>query len=100
MITLCFFNNKGGIGRTSLVAHVAWMFADRGIPVLAVDLDPQGSLSSLLLNDERRQELWTDQKTILASLKTLDDPAGDTSAGTTQPDYKKLRRLNKARSRK
>lgn len=27
---LTFFNNKGGVGKTSLVFHLAWMFAERG----------------------------------------------------------------------
>jgi cellulose biosynthesis protein BcsQ len=24
---LTFFNNKGGVGKTSLIYHLAWMFA-------------------------------------------------------------------------
>ena len=27
---ITFFNNKGGVGKTSMVYHLAWMFADRG----------------------------------------------------------------------
>ena len=27
MKTVAFFNNKGGVGETTLVAHLAWMFA-------------------------------------------------------------------------
>ena len=43
MRTVAFFNNKGGVGKTSLVSHLAWMFADRGVPTLAADLDPQSN---------------------------------------------------------
>lgn len=32
---ITFFNNKGGVGKTSLVYHVAWMLADLGHRVLA-----------------------------------------------------------------
>ena len=27
---LTFFNNKGGVGKTSLVYHLAWMLSDMG----------------------------------------------------------------------
>ena len=39
MITIAFFNNKGGVGKTSLVYHLAWMYADLGISTVAVDID-------------------------------------------------------------
>lgn len=60
MKTIAFFNNKGGVGKTSLVYHLAWMFADKGIKILAVDLDPQANLTSMFLNEERLEELWPD----------------------------------------
>jgi cellulose biosynthesis protein BcsQ len=46
-------NLKGGVGKTTLTAHLAWALSARGYRVLLVDLDLQGSLSSLFLrNDE------------------------------------------------
>lgn len=38
MKTIAFFNNKGGVGQTSLVYHLAWMYADLGVSVVAADL--------------------------------------------------------------
>jgi cellulose synthase operon protein YhjQ len=35
---------KGGVGKTTLTAHVAAILAERGAQVLAIDLDPQNSL--------------------------------------------------------
>lgn len=58
MKKIVFFNQKSRVGRTSLVYHIAWMFADRGIPTLAIDLDPQSDLTSMLLDDERLLEIW------------------------------------------
>ena len=46
---LTFFNNKGGVGKTSLVYHLSWMFAEQGFRVLAVDLAPQANLTSACL---------------------------------------------------
>ena len=60
MRTIAFFNNKGGVGKTSLVYHLAWMFADHGIKTLAVDLDPQANLTSMFLSEERLEALWPD----------------------------------------
>jgi len=58
--SIAFFNNKGGVGKTSLIYHLAWMFAERGIKVLAVDLDPQANLTSMFLDEERLETLWPD----------------------------------------
>lgn len=40
-------NLKGGVGKTTLTAYLGWALARRGYRVLLVDLDLQGSLSSL-----------------------------------------------------
>ena len=50
---LTFFNNKGGVGKTSLVYHLAWMYADLGHKVIVADLDPQSNLTSMFLEEER-----------------------------------------------
>lgn len=55
---LTFFNNKGGVGKTSLVFHLAWMFADMGKRVVAIDLDPQANLTSAFLPEEVLEEIW------------------------------------------
>jgi cellulose biosynthesis protein BcsQ len=53
-----FFNNKGGVGKTSLVYHTAWMLSELGRRVLAVDLDPQANLTAAFLDEEKLVELW------------------------------------------
>ena len=55
---LTFFNNKGGVGKTSLVYHLAWMFAGEGERVLACDLDPQANLTASFLDEDRLEALW------------------------------------------
>lgn len=60
MISVAFFNNKGGVGKTSLVYHTAWMFARLNYRVLAVDLDPQSNLSIMALDEDRLEQLWPD----------------------------------------
>ncbi len=80
MRTIAFFNNKGGVDKTSLVYHLAWMYADQGIPVVAADLDPQANLTSMFLEEDRIEELWPDagpRGTIYQSLVPLLDGTGD-----------------------
>ncbi len=55
---LTFFNNKGGVGKTSLVYHLAWMLAREGERVLACDLDPQANLTASFLDEDRLESLW------------------------------------------
>ena len=55
---LTFFNNKGGVGKTSLVFHLAWMFSEMGKRVVAIDLDPQANLTSAFLSEDLLEELW------------------------------------------
>lgn len=80
MNSLAFFNNKGGVGKTSLVYHLAWMYADLGLKVLAADLDPQANLSSVFLDESRLEELWPDgdhPDTILGAVQPILRGTGD-----------------------
>ena len=84
MKTIAFFNNKGGVGTTSLVYHLSWMFADLGVPVLAADLDPQASLTTMFLDHDRLASLWPDDDehpaTIYGAVRPILRGAGDIAA--------------------
>lgn len=45
-------NQKGGVGKTTLVFHLATLFAGDHKSVLAVDLDPQANLTSCFLRGD------------------------------------------------
>ncbi len=80
MKTIAFFNNKGGVGKTSLVYHLAWMYADQGVKVIAADFDPQANLSSMFLKDDRLEQLWPDgehTQTVLGAVRPLMRGIGD-----------------------
>jgi chromosome partitioning protein len=77
---IAFFNNKGGVGKTSLVYHVAWMLADKDFRVVAVDLDPQGNLSAAFLDEDRLEQLWPEEQhpaTIYGAVRPLAAGVGD-----------------------
>ncbi|BAU56254.1 ParA family protein [Mucilaginibacter gotjawali] len=80
MKTIAFFNNKGGVGKTTLVYHFTYMLAEQGYKCLAVDLDPQTNLTSMFLSDERLVEIYDNESsrpTILESIKPLNRGIGD-----------------------
>jgi cellulose biosynthesis protein BcsQ len=74
---LAFFNNRGGVGKTALVSHLGWMLAERGVPTLLVDLDPQSNLSSIFLTEDELGGLWEKGKTILSAVRPMLDRSSD-----------------------
>ncbi len=59
---LTFFNNKGGVGKTSLLYHLAWTFADLKKNVVTIDLDPQANLTAAFLDEDRIESIWNKQQ--------------------------------------
>ena len=67
--TISVFNNKGGVGKTSIIWNLAVSLADKGEDVLLIDFDPQCNLSIACLGDKEFSDL----------LETSDDyPFGQT----------------------
>lgn len=71
MKVIAFFNNKGGVGKTTTVYHIAWMLSELGHKVLAIDLDPQSNLSSMFLTQERMEEVVLDESKKLTILDAI-----------------------------
>ncbi|MBF0145586.1 MAG: ParA family protein [Magnetococcales bacterium] len=77
---IAFFNNKGGVGKTSLVYHVSWMMSELGLCVVAADLDPQSNLSTAFLEEEPLELLWSangHDTTIFGAIKPLKEGESD-----------------------
>ena len=92
---LTFFNNKGGVGKTSLVVHVAWMLAEMGKRVVAIDLDPQANLTSAFLPEDELEALWDPadtsggDATVFQCLQPLTD-VGDIRSPRTREIHARL----------
>lgn len=86
MPTIAFFNNKGGVGKTSLVFHLSWMFKQLGESVVAVDLDPQANLTSMFFGEEMLEHLWPSEaphdQTIFGALRPIIRGLGDLAKPT------------------
>lgn len=86
MKTVAFFNNKGGVGTTTLLYHLAWMYSELGIRTVALDLDPQAHLTSRLLAEDRLHELWVgpaEGQTIVTAVS----PLLEEGTGEVQPPH-------------
>jgi len=82
---VAFFNNKGDVGKTTLVYHLSWMMAEMGIPVVAADLDPQANLTAAFLDENELEALFIPGKpprTVFGALQPLIEGSGDVA----QPD--------------
>lgn len=84
MITVAFFNSKGGVDQTSLIYHLAWALSELNVRVLLADLDPQANLTAFCLREERLEELWVDdescRQTIFGAVYDLRQEIGDLRA--------------------
>jgi chromosome partitioning protein len=77
---IAFFNNKGGVGKTSMVYHVSWMLAGRGYRVIAADLDPQANLTAAFLDEDRLEEVMPfdgHPLTVFGAIQPLKRGVGD-----------------------
>jgi cellulose biosynthesis protein BcsQ len=83
MLSVAFFNNKGGVGKTTLSCNMAsYLSISLGKKVVFVDCDPQANATQLLLDDDTWEELYEDReasktKSILKALTNI--RAGDSS---------------------
>jgi len=64
-------NYKGGVGKTTSVLNFAKYFSQTGKKVLVLDLDPQSSLSEILVNNNSKDDSKPNELDKLDGKKTL-----------------------------
>src|SRR5688572_2269437 len=84
--TVAFFNNKGGVGKTTLACNFAAYVATAGWRTLLLDLDPQCNSTQLILSDEEWAAIYedvprSDPKTIMGPLAPI--RRGDSGVDTS-----------------
>ncbi len=85
MKVLSLFNNKGGVGKTTLSYHFSHALSELGKKVLLIDLDPQCNLSLYSMPSEEIHKIWEPEDNFI-------DGAGFDSAkkSLSESEYEKL----------
>jgi len=65
MKIISIFNNKGGVGKTTLTYHLAHILAEMGKRVLILDLDPQCNISLYAMKEEELEKIWQAENTVI-----------------------------------
>jgi cellulose biosynthesis protein BcsQ len=83
MKVITFFNNKGGVGKTTTIVNFAsYLATEKKIKVLLIDLDPQANSTQLVLSDSYWDLMYGENPTVC----TIFDYFADIENGS--PDIK------------
>jgi chromosome partitioning protein len=59
--SITLFNNKGGVGKTTFLYHLAHILADKGVKTLMVDCDSQCNLTAYALTESAIERSWSER---------------------------------------
>lgn len=90
MKSIAFFNNKGGVGKTTLLCNVAaYLALEHGKKILVIDADPQCNATQLLLDEAEVLSIYESAGNF--TIQSIVHPLaiGKGYAGTISPKYVK-----------
>ncbi|TMO80053.1 helicase DnaB [Pseudoalteromonas sp. S3776] len=81
MKSIVFFNNKGGVGKTTLACNiVSFLNTNKNKRVLLIDADPQCNATQAILSDDLCESIYLEQSTNVDTLYTSLKPFEDGEA--------------------
>nr|WP_163502602.1 AAA family ATPase [Halomonas socia] len=69
MKIISIFNNKGGVGKSTLTYHLGAALAEKGKKVLLIDLDPQSNLTLYGLSEDHLEQIWNSEDDYISDYK-------------------------------
>lgn len=75
MKVISFFNNKGGVGKTTLTGNIcAYLALQMGKRILVIDADPQCNVTQFILGDEKTIDMyWPEGGSTKRNISTILD---------------------------
>lgn len=61
MKVISLFNNKGGVGKSTLAFHLSNILAESGLRTLMIDLDPQSNLTICGMQEDILHNIWNEE---------------------------------------
>ena len=69
MKIISIFNNKGGVGKSTLAFHLSHALALKGKKTLMIDLDPQSNLTLNAISSKELEEIWNKEEPFIEDLR-------------------------------
>lgn len=70
MKIISLFNNKGGVGKSTLAFHLSNILAEMGHKTLIIDLDPQCNLTLCGMQEKELHQIWQEEDLYIDDYET------------------------------
>lgn len=85
MKIISIFNNKGGVGKSTLAFHLGFALNNLGYKTLLVDLDPQCNLTICGIDEETLHNIWKEEDLFIDDFQNAQEQAKDFSEIISNP---------------